>query len=127
MVDSQRVRHILNHMVDHSNALDQVFRALADPTRRAMLADLKQGPRSISTLAAPHAMTLAGAAKHVKVLELAGLVDREKSGREQICALKPEPLADAEQWLSTYAAFWSDRLDALERVLKDDERENPHA
>ncbi len=113
-------------MVDYSHALDQIFRALADPTRRAMLTELKQGPRSISALASPHAMTLAGAAKHVKVLEAAGLVDREKSGREQICALKAAPLAEAEQWLSTYAAFWSDRLDALERAINTDEKETPH-
>lgn len=105
-------------MVEQSDALDRVFRALADPTRRTMLAHLKSGEQTIADLAAPHAMSLAGAAKHVKVLQAAGLVRCERQGRSRVCRIEPGPLADAERWLASYAAFWTDRLDALEEALK---------
>ena len=97
--------------------LDAVFSALADPTRRAMLRQLKEGARSVGELGEPHAMSFAGAAKHVKRLEQASLVTRQRQGRQQMCHLNPEPLADAQQWLEQYAAFWSDRLQALEMLL----------
>ena len=104
------------HLIDQSR-LDSIFGALADPTRRAMLGRLKQGPCSVGELGAPHDMSFAGAAKHVKRLEQAALVRRERRGRQQICHLNPEPLAQAQRWLDRYAAFWSERLDALETLL----------
>lgn len=104
-------------MVDDS--LDTVFAALADPTRRAMLAALADGESSIGDLAAPHAMSLAGASKHVAVLERAGLVERRKDGRRQLCRLRAQPLADADAWLGQWERFWTVRLDALEALLRE--------
>ncbi|MEM7217458.1 MAG: metalloregulator ArsR/SmtB family transcription factor [Pseudomonadota bacterium] len=118
-------------MVEYSapdpTQLDAVFGALADPTRRAMLRQLKQGPRSVGELGAPHDMSFAGAAKHVKRLEQASLVTRERRGRQQMCRLNPEPLADAQRWLEQYAAFWTERLHALETLLTaaDDDQGAP--
>jgi Predicted transcriptional regulators len=100
--------------------LDVTFRALADPTRRGMLASLALGDRSIGELGEPFRMSFAGAAKHVKVLEGAGLIERRKAGRKQICTLKAEPLAEAEQWLRQWERFWTARLDNLEAALAAD-------
>jgi DNA-binding transcriptional ArsR family regulator len=97
--------------------LDATFSALADPTRRAMLASLALGERSIGELAAPHAMSFAGASKHVRTLERAGLVERRKAGRSQICRLKAGPLGEADQWLRQWEGFWSQRLDKLEQLI----------
>ncbi len=105
-------------MVDQH--LDRVFTALANPTRRGMLADLMLGERSIVELAAPHRMSLAGASKHVAVLAEAGLIDRYKVGRRHLCRVRPERLKDASDWLGQWQQFWTSRLDALERALKDD-------
>lgn len=99
--------------------LDMTFHALADPTRRAMLATLSSGEKSIGELAQPYAMTLAGASKHVQVLERAGLVTRRRAGRTHRCTLNPAPLAEANQWLQQWAAFWNTRLDGLEALLRD--------
>ena len=99
--------------------LDMTFHALADPTRRGMLATLAQGEKSIGELAQPYAMTLAGASKHVQVLERAGLVTRRRDGRTHRCALKPAPLAEANQWLHPWAMFWNTRLDGLEALLRE--------
>jgi DNA-binding transcriptional ArsR family regulator len=111
-----------NHMVDNdSPQLDTVFRALGDATRRGMLASLSLGEKSIGELAEPFSMSFAGASKHVKVLEEAGLVRREVRGRTHICRLEPGPLASADQWLRHYERFWTGRLDALEQLLRDDD------
>jgi DNA-binding transcriptional ArsR family regulator len=93
-------------MVPEPN-LDGVFRALADPTRGAMLRSLAGGERRIGDLAAPHSMSFAAASKHVRVLERAGLVRRRIEGRAHICRLEPAPLLDAEAWLRFYKTFWS--------------------
>lgn len=98
--------------------LDITFHALADPTRRGMLASLALGDKSIGELGEPFAMTFAGASKHVKVLEGAGLIERRKSGRQQICKLKAEPLAEAEAWLKQWEKFWSVRLDRLQALVE---------
>lgn len=98
--------------------LDATFHALADPTRRGMLASLALGEKSIGELAQPYAMSFAGASKHVQVLERAGLIARRKAGRTQICTLLPEPLAEANQWLQQWASFWNTRLDNLEALLR---------
>lgn len=97
--------------------LDATFHALADPTRRAMLASLAGGERSIGELAAPHAMSFAGAAKHVQALERAGLVERRKAGRQQLCRLRSEPLREANAWLKQWERFWNERLDVLEALI----------
>lgn len=113
-------KSIFNHMVDNdSPQLDIVFRALGDATRRGMLASLAFGEKSIGELAEPFAMSFAGASKHVKVLEDAGLVRRDVRGRTHICRLEPSPLASADQWLRHYERFWTGRLDALEQLLRD--------
>ena len=106
------------------NRLDATFRALADPTRRGMLASLALGEKSIGELGEPFAMSFAGAAKHVKVLEGAGLVERRRAGRKQRCTLKPAPLAAAEQWLSQWEKVWTARLDGLEAAIARDKKEN---
>jgi DNA-binding MarR family transcriptional regulator len=82
-----------------------------------MLARLAEREHSVGELAAPFRMTLAAASKHIKTLERAGLVRRDVRGRSHVCALEPAPLAEAEQWLRTYARFWTERLDALETAL----------
>ena len=97
--------------------LDLTFAALADPTRRAMLASLASGERSVGELAAPHAMSFAGAAKHVGVLERAGLVERRKAGRQQLCRLKAERLREADEWLRQWERFWTSTLDRLEAII----------
>lgn len=107
-------------MVDKAPQLDLVFRALADPTRRAMLQQLRSGEHSIVDLARPFDMTLAGAAKHVQVLIRAGLIERRKEGRTHYCRLKHQALRDAFCWLEQYSEFWSQRLDQLEELLKTD-------
>jgi DNA-binding transcriptional ArsR family regulator len=113
---------IFNYMVEHdSPQLDIVFRALGDATRRGMLARLAIGEKSIGELAEPFAMSFAGASKHVKVLEEAGLVRREVRGRTHICRLEAGPMASADQWLRHYEQFWTGRLDALEQLLRDDD------
>lgn len=101
--------------------VDTVFHALSDTTRRHMLRELALGERTVGQLAGPHAMSLAAASKHIKVLEGAGLVRREIQGRTHLCRLDPGPLATAHQWLSFYERFWTGRLDALERLLKEDD------
>ena len=100
--------------------LDSTFTALANPTRRGMLADLMLGEKSIGELAAPHRMSFAGASKHVAVLAQAGLIERYKVGRQQLCRIRPERLKDASDWLGQWQRLWTTRLDALERALKDD-------
>jgi DNA-binding transcriptional ArsR family regulator len=106
------------------NRLDATFQALSDPTRRGMLASLALGERSIGELGEPFAMSFAGAAKHVKVLESAGLIERRKDGRKQICSLRAEPLAEAERWLKQWEQFWTVRLDRLEALIDNDKKEN---
>ena len=108
-------------MVYQEARLDAVFHALADPTRRAMLRQLADGERNIGELAAPFRMSLAGASKHVRVLEGAGLVRRKVQGRTHICRIEAAPLAAADEWLRFYQQFWSARLDALERELRKPE------
>jgi DNA-binding transcriptional ArsR family regulator len=109
---------VLRQAVD----LDGVFRALADPTRRAMLRSLAAGQRIFGVLAAPFRMSFAAASKHVRVLERAGLVRRRIAGRAHVCRLETSPLKAANQWLRFYEQFWSERLDALAAVLAAEDR-----
>lgn len=105
------------------NRLDTTFRALADPTRRGMLAKLALGEKSIGELAEPFAMSFAGASKHVKVLEEAGLLSRRKVGRTHLISLNAEPLGEAELWLRQWEKFWTMRLDRLQRLVESDVEE----
>jgi len=105
--------------------LSSVFHALGDGTRRRMLAELSQGERTVGQLAEPFAMSLAAASKHIKVLESAGLIRREIRWRTHVCRLDPGPLARAHEWIGFYERFWTDRLDDLERLLRE-EREKTH-
>jgi DNA-binding transcriptional ArsR family regulator len=114
--------HIFNHMVElDSPKLDIIFHALGDATRRRMLRELADGERTVSQLAQPFAISLAAASKHIKALEGAGLIRREVRGRIHMCRLEPGPLAKADDWLRTYERFWTGRLDALERLLREDD------
>src|SRR5271157_6374957 len=101
-------------MVKHSTSLDSTFGALADPTRRAILATLMLGRSSISELARPHRMSLPAVMKHLRVLEKAGLVTQRKFGRTRRCRLAARPLKKAEAWISQYRAFWETQFDALD-------------
>lgn len=105
-------------MVEYSAlVLDRVFRALADPTRRAMLRRLADGEHSVGELAEPFDMSFAAAAKHVKVLEEAGLLSRTIEGRTHRCRIEAGPLAEADRWIAYYQRFWTARLDDLETAL----------
>ena len=86
-----------------------------------MLAQLASGERTVSQLAEPYAMSLAAASKHIKALEAAGLVKRDVRGRTHVCSLAPGPLATAHEWLAFYEIFWTNRLDALEALLKSED------
>ncbi len=123
MVDFWDRRPIFNNMVELSvPQLDTVFHALGDATRRTMLRDLSFGERTVSQLAAPFDISLAAVSKHIKALENAGLIRREVRGRTHVCRLAPEPLAQADEWLSFYRQFWNSRLDILEQMLREDEQ-----
>ncbi|SIQ29936.1 metalloregulator ArsR/SmtB family transcription factor [Bosea sp. TND4EK4] len=105
-------------------ALDDTFRALADPTRRAVVQALGRGPASVSELARPFEMALPSFLQHLKVLEESGLVTTAKSGRVRTCSLCREPLAAAETWLEAQRNLWTQRLDQLDAFvlqLKNDE------
>jgi DNA-binding transcriptional ArsR family regulator len=104
-------------MVKYNQRLDAIFRALADPTRRAILSDLRRGQASVSALATPYGMSLPAVMKHLRVLEHAGLVKQKKKGRVRHCRLAARPLKEAEAWLSQYRLFWENQLDALARYL----------
>jgi DNA-binding transcriptional ArsR family regulator len=104
-------------MVKYPATLDTTFGALADPTRRAILATLMLGQASITELAKPHRMSLPAVMKHLRVLEGAGLVSQRKIGRTRRCQLAAQPLQEAEQWLSQYRAFWEGTFDSLARYL----------
>ena len=98
-------------------ALDEAFRALADPTRRAVVQALGRGPASVSELARPFEMALPSFLQHLKVLEDCGLVATSKSGRVRTCTLRSEPLAAAEHWLEQQRSLWTRRLDQLDRLV----------
>ena len=105
------------------NRLDATFRALADPTRRGMLANLALGERSIGELAEPLDMSFAGASKHVKVLEDAGLIARRRVGRTHLIKIEAKPLEEAERWLRQWEKFWTISLDRLEALIERDKDE----
>jgi DNA-binding transcriptional ArsR family regulator len=105
-------------MLKQSVDLDAAFQALADPTRRAMVEHLATGPRSVSDLARPFAVTLAAIMQHLKVLESSGLVASEKTGRVRTVRLNAEALTNAEQWMAARRRTWETRLDVLAQLIE---------
>jgi DNA-binding transcriptional ArsR family regulator len=107
-------------MVKHqSPRLDATFAALADPTRRAIVARLAAGDTSVGQLARPFAMSLPAVSKHLTVLEHAGLVRRDRQGRLRRCSLVARPMRDAAEWIERYRRFWEAELDRLAQYLED--------
>lgn len=105
-------------MVKHSpNALNITFHALADPTRRAILARLAQGHTTVTELAQPFDISLPAVSKHIRVLEKAGLLTQEREGRIRRCHLNPAPLRQANDWIAQYQQFWETQLDSLADYL----------
>jgi DNA-binding transcriptional ArsR family regulator len=104
-------------MPNQSAQLDRVFRALADPTRRAVLRRLSAGTAPVSELAEPFDMALPSFLQHLDVLESCGLVRSRKAGRVRTCRISPGPLREAEGWMSAQRALWERRLDQLDRYL----------
>lgn len=111
-------------MVEYTDALNNTFRALADPTRRAILERLRNGPKTIGELAEPLSISFAATSKHLGILEGAALIHREKRGRERVCHLETGHLREAQDWLDRHAAFWTGALDALEAALKEEDSTN---
>jgi DNA-binding transcriptional ArsR family regulator len=107
-------------VLERSAALDAIFAALADPTRRAIVDRLTRGPASVSDLAQPFPMSLAAVLQHLRVLEASGLVRTEKVGRVRSCRLEPAALRDAERWIAEHRTTWERRLDRLADVLEGD-------
>src|SRR4051812_774824 len=108
--------------------LDATFAALADPTRRAILARLAAGEASVTELAEPFAMSQPAISKHLKVLEKAGLISRRRDAQRRPCRLEARPLAEATEWLEGYRQFWEQRfqhLDALLDELQQRDQETP--
>jgi len=108
-----------------ADVLDRVFSALSDSTRRDIVRRLLGGPATVSELAQSHDMSLPGFMKHLRVLEDAGLVLREKEGRVVRCELAAEPLREPAMWLAQYEKFWTRRFDALGRFLYQQEQVDP--
>ena len=105
-------------MVEHiETGLDRTFAALSDPTRRALLDRLREGESSVGALAEPFPISLAAVSKHLRVLERAGLVEREVRGREHRLRLRAAPLRAAAAFAASYREFWDERLDALEAFV----------
>lgn len=108
---------IVSYMANQSTQLDQLFAALADPTRRAIVMRLCAGEASVGELAEPFDMALPSFMKHIHVLELSGLVQSEKSGRVRTCRLSPDALLSAEDWFQRQRAIWEARLDRFEAYV----------
>ncbi len=106
-------------MLNESARLDLAFQALADPTRRGMLARLSRGPASVSELARPFRISLPAVMQHLQALEASGLVRSKKQGRVRTCRLEPKALGAAESWIAEQRALWEAQLDRLEDFLAD--------
>ena len=100
-----------------ASQLDAVFGALADPTRRAILARLTEGDATVAELAAPFSMSQPAISRHLKVLEGAGLISRRRQRTARLSHLEAEPLREATEWLARYQAFWDERYDQLDALL----------
>ena len=102
-----------------TDQLSDTFQALADPTRRAMLAKLTQGEASVQELAKPFHMSLPAISKHLKVLEKSGLIIRRSEAQKRLCKLQTKPIKDAVEWLEHHRKLWEERLDRLDEYLKE--------
>jgi DNA-binding transcriptional ArsR family regulator len=105
----------------HKADINRVFHALGDPTRRAIVEKLSEGPITVSQLAMPLAITLAAVIQHLQVLEESGLVHTEKQGRVRTCSIEPSGLSVVERWISDRRAVWEKRLDRLGDLLVEDD------
>jgi DNA-binding transcriptional ArsR family regulator len=103
----------------HSDSLSETFAALADPTRRAILARLASGEASVTELAEPFEMSMPAVSKHLKVLERAGLIARGREAQWRPCRLDAEPLKDVAGWVERYRRFWEQRFDRLDEYLSE--------
>jgi DNA-binding transcriptional ArsR family regulator len=103
----------------NSRLLDRTFAALADPTRRRILARLARGDRCVTDLARPYSMSLPAVSKHLRVLENAGLIRRRRCGRMHSLKLEAAPMKQASKWIDDYRRFWEGSLDRLEAYLKE--------
>jgi DNA-binding transcriptional ArsR family regulator len=110
-------------MVNYSGTLDRTFGALADPTRRAILARLASGEFRVTDLAEPFDISLPAVSKHLKVLEEAGLLARRKEGRIHHCRLDPRPMNAAAEWIARHRKFWENAFDNLEKYLVEQKKE----
>jgi len=113
---------LINLQVNHHMRTDQLsttFQALADPTRRAILARLASGECSVTELAEPFAMSMPAVSKHLRVLERAGLIARGREAQWRPCRLQPAPLKDVSDWVERYRATWERRLDRLDTYLQE--------
>jgi DNA-binding transcriptional ArsR family regulator len=111
-------------MVESNAAqLDSIFHALSDATRRAILRDIAGVEKTVSEIAKPYPVSLAAVSKHLKVLEAAELIEREKRGSYQMVRLNAKTLRSAEQWLTYYEKFWTRKLDALQTYLEKGEND----
>jgi DNA-binding transcriptional ArsR family regulator len=108
-------------MSDHKLNIDGIFHALGDPTRRAMVEKLTDGPISVSQLAEPFNMTLAAVVQHLQILEECGIVRTEKIGRVRTCRVDPKGLDAVEKWISDRRSRWEKRLDQLGDLLAEEE------
>lgn len=108
---------MLNNDIHDPGSLDATFAALADPTRRAILARLSEGSATVNELAEPFEISLPAISRHLKVLQSAGLIDRQIEGQHRRCHLKVDALDAAASWIETYRKFWSERFDALDDYL----------
>jgi DNA-binding transcriptional ArsR family regulator len=106
-------------MLNQSSSLDLAFQALADPTRRAMIARLSQGPASVSEMARPLSMSLPAVMQHLAILEASGLVMSQKVGRVRTCRIEPHALSLAEEWINARRSEWTHRLDRLGDYLEE--------
>lgn len=110
---------VMNLMAMENPALDAVFGALADPTRRAILARLSDGSATVGELALPFDITQPAVSRHLKVLENAGLIQRTANRQTRPAELTAKPLGDAVQWLEVFRSHWEDRLDHLDQLLSE--------
>ena len=101
-----------------AKALDRIFHALSDQTRRAILIDISKKENTVSELAKPYKMSLAAVSKHLSVLEAAGLIDRKRVSSFQVVSLRAESLKTANEWLAHYEIFWNEKLNALQELLE---------
>ena len=102
-----------------TDQLSETFQALADPTRRALMARLTAGEASVQELAKPFKMSLPAISKHLKVLEKSGLIVRRSQAQQRLCKLQTQPIKDAVDWLEHQRKLWEDRLDRLEDYLQE--------